>query len=166
MRYANKKVISLLVFFAALGLSLAFGCKTQSGAGPVSTPIDLTKVGKYTMTVICGRGANYVVSYIVVQDGKESSRSGGYKIDNTDIKLVLRASDHMGNSIYQKEFDNRSLDYGQGYAPPHTTLIFDLEGDKFCRGGREKFLATLEIKNPTSFYGNDPVKWVVGFAGK
>ena len=166
MRYANKKVISLLVFSAALGLLLFCGCNPRSEAGPVGTPIDLTQVGKYTMTVMCGKGGNHVVSYIVVQDGKEASRNRGYKIDDSNIKLVFRASDHMGNVFSQTELDNRSLAYGQGYAPPHTTLVFDLKGEKFCRGGEEKFLATLEIANPTGFYGNGPMNWIVGFAGK
>ncbi len=166
MRYADKKTIPSLVFFAGLGLLLFCGCNPQSGAGPVSTPIELTQVGKYSMTVMCGKGANCVVSYIVVQDGKEASRNRGYRIDDSNIKLVFKASDHMGNVFFQTELDGRSLTYGQGYAPPHTTLVFDLKGYKFCENGRDKFLATLEIANPTGFYGNEPVKWVVGFAGK
>ena len=150
-------------FIASIFLGM-ISCDSTRIIPLAEVQIDLTQKSTYKVPYSV-LSSTYIIPYIIILDNKGMDRDFGKPIKDTALLMRLTIKNGDGNTISQKDLDYNNIRQSN-LNIPNTTISLETKFKpakiKLFRSHQDKkFMAVLEVIQPTEYDGKYPAKFVI-----
>ncbi len=154
-----KNYIKHFLTIAVIGLFCLNSCNSEQTVSKSEISIDLTQKGTYEMTFDL-QESPYIIAYVIISDNKGKDRPFGETIKDTLIRFQLTLKKTNGEIVFQQKFGSKEIIIGN-WNLPSTTLVFDPHFEDNYHKNEKKFIAVLDIIQPSEYFGKHSTKFII-----